>query len=81
MRYLEKLGFSNGIITDFFKPFFSGIFLETELETSSRMFEFVYKMFGEGDATLPKAGIEAIPKQLLTNLKTTSFIQKPVVGL
>jgi len=73
LEYLEKLGFSNGIITDFFKPFFSGIFLETQLETSSRMFEFVYKMFGEGDATLPKAGIEAIPKQLLTNLKTTSF--------
>ena len=72
-EYLEKLGFSNGIITDFFKPFFSGIFLETQLETSSRMFEFVYKMFGEGQATLPKAGIEAIPMQLLTNLKTTSF--------
>ena len=72
-EYLDKLGFSNGIITDFFKPFFSGIFLETQLETSSRMFEFVYKMFGEGQATLPKAGIEAIPKQLLTNLKTTSF--------
>jgi protoporphyrinogen oxidase len=73
LGYLEKLGFSNGIITDFFKPFFSGIFLESQLETSSRMFEFVYKMFGEGQATLPKAGIEAIPKQLLTNLKTTSF--------
>jgi len=72
-EYLEKLGISNGIITDFFKPFFSGIFLETQLETSSRMFEFVYKMFGEGQATLPKAGIEAIPMQLLTNLKTTSF--------
>ena len=72
-EYIEKLGFSNGIITDFFKPFFSGIFLETQLETSSRMFEFVYKMFGEGQATLPKAGIEAIPMQLLTNLKTTSF--------
>ena len=72
-EYLEKLGFSNGIITDFFKPFFSGIFLETQLETSSRMFEFVYKMFGEGQARLPKAGIEAIPMQLLTNLKTTSF--------
>jgi protoporphyrinogen oxidase len=73
LEYLKNLGFSNGIITDFFKPFFSGIFLETQLETSSRMFEFVYKMFGEGQATLPKAGIEAIPKQLLTNLKTTSF--------
>ena len=71
--YLKKLGFSEQIITDFFKPFFSGIFLETQLETSSRMFEFVYKMFGEGHATLPKFGIEAISKQLLENLKTTSF--------
>ena len=73
LSYLESFGFSEGIITDFFKPFFSGIFLETQLETSSRMFEFIYKMFGEGDATIPKAGIEAIPKQLLNNLKTTIF--------
>ena len=71
--YLTGLGFSDEIISDFFRPFFSGIFLETQLETSSRMFEFVYKMFGEGHATLPKLGIEAIPKQLLENLKTTSF--------
>ncbi|MDB4289682.1 FAD-dependent oxidoreductase [Flavobacteriaceae bacterium] len=73
LDYLINLGFSKEIITDFFKPFFSGIFLETQLETSSRMFEFVYKMFGEGHATIPKAGIEAIPKQLLNNLKTTTF--------
>lgn len=71
--YLMHLGFSNEMISDFFKPFFSGIFLETQLETSSRMFEFIYKMFGEGYATLPKAGIEAIPKQLLQNLKHTTF--------
>ncbi len=73
IAYLENLGFSKAIITDFFKPFFSGIFLETKLETSSRMFEFVYKMFGEGHATIPKAGIEAISKQLLNNLKNTTF--------
>lgn len=73
LEYLTDFGFSKEIMTDFFKPFFSGIFLETQLDTSSRMFEFVYKMFGEGDATIPKAGIEAIPKQLLNNLKTTTF--------
>ena len=66
-------GFSEEMISKFFKPFFSGIFLETKLETSSRMFEFVYKMFGEGYASLPKAGIEAIPQQLLRNLKNTSL--------
>jgi len=71
--YLMDLGFSFKMIEDFFTPFFSGIFLENRLETSSRMFEFVYKMFGEGYATLPKAGIGAIPKQLSQNLKQTVF--------
>ncbi|CAN0581271.1 unnamed protein product, partial [Ectocarpus sp. 12 AP-2014] len=54
LSYLTALDFSESIINDFFKPFFSGIFLEDQLETSSRMFEFVYKMFGEGSAALPK---------------------------
>jgi len=71
--YLTKFGFSKNMISDFIKPFFSGIFLETKLETSSRMFEFVYKMFGEGYATIPKSGMEAIPKQLLKQLKKTTF--------
>lgn len=70
--YLKEIGFSNAIITDFFTPFFSGIFLENKLETSSRMFEFVYKMFAEGNAALPKDGIEAIPKQLFEKLKSTT---------
>ncbi|SFJ40193.1 FAD-dependent oxidoreductase [Olleya namhaensis] len=73
LQYLTDFGFSEDMITRFFKPFFSGIFLEPNLETSSRMFEFVYKMFGEGFAALPKDGIEAIPKQLKGNLKQTTF--------
>lgn len=74
LQYLIDFGFSNEIIKKFFKPFFSGIFLESELQTSSRMFEFVYKMFGEGFAALPKSGIEAIPIQLKNNLKQTTFL-------
>lgn len=74
LSYLIDFGFSKEIIDNFFRPFFSGIFLEPNLETSSRMFEFVYKMFGEGSAALPKAGIEAIPKQLESNLKETTFL-------
>ena len=74
ISYLENIGFSETIITDFFIPFFSGIFLENKLDTSSRMFEFVYKMFGEGNAALPKDGIQAIPKQLFEKLKSTTII-------
>jgi|TARA_B110000238_G_scaffold1304_1_gene1204 protoporphyrinogen oxidase len=74
LQYLKNIGFSEEIIQNFFKPFFSGIFLEPNLETSSRMFEFVYKMFGDGLAVLPKDGIQAISNQLKNNLKNTEII-------
>ncbi|QXU42112.1 FAD-dependent oxidoreductase [Pedobacter sp. D749] len=62
--YLTSLNFSEQFITKFFRPFFSGIFLETELETSSRMFEFVFKMLSEGAAAVPALGMGEISKQL-----------------
>lgn len=73
LEMLQKLGFSNQLIKEFFKPFFSGIFLENELITSSRMFHFVFKMFAEGNAFIPKTGIEAIPLQLKEKLQQTNF--------
>lgn len=73
MAYLKQNGYSKTIIDRFFKPFYGGIFLDDRLETSSRMFEFVFKMFAEGEAVLPAEGMEAIPKQLKAKLKTTEF--------
>lgn len=74
LDYLRNYGFSETAISNFFKPFFAGIFLEPNLETSSRMFEFVYKMFGEGKAAIPKGGIEAIPRQIKSQLMQTNFL-------
>lgn len=73
MEYLQDKGFSQDIIANFFKPFFSGIFLEPDLRTSSRMFRFVFKMFGEGDAVIPENGMGEISKQLAGTLKQTRF--------
>ena len=73
LDYLQSKGFSGRIIEHFFRPFFGGIFLESELRTSSRMFEFVFKMFGDGHAAIPKQGIEEIPKQLQEGLKKTEL--------
>jgi len=72
--YLEKCGFSKKIIGNFFEPFFAGIFLETELLTSSRMFEFVFKMFAQGDVAIPESGIQEIPYQIAKKLTRTNFI-------
>lgn len=66
--FLRDFGFSDAIIQRFFRPFFSGVFLESELQTSSRMLQFVFAMFAVGDAALPAAGMEAIPRQLAAGL-------------
>ena len=63
-EYLKNEGFSDTIMSRFFWPFLTGIFLEDQLTTSSRMFEFVFKMFSEGDAAVPAKGMGMIPKQL-----------------
>ena len=71
--YLQEQGFSDDVLQTFFYPFFSGIYLEEELRSSSKKFEFVYKMFSEGLATIPKKGIQAIPNQLYGQLRNSTF--------
>ncbi|MEM7012485.1 MAG: NAD(P)/FAD-dependent oxidoreductase [Verrucomicrobiota bacterium] len=66
--YLEREGFSPSMIDGFFRPLYGGIFLERELQTPSRMFEFTFKMFAHGSATLPATGMQAIPNQLRDRL-------------
>ncbi len=65
---LRREGFSRELIDAFFLPFFGGVFLDSALETSSRLFAFVFKLFAEGEATLPAAGMQAIPRQLAERL-------------
>jgi len=74
LSYLRKLGFSDKFITKFFKPFFTGIFLEDRLATSSRMFEFVFKMLSEGDAAVPAKGMSSISQQLAAALTNEEIL-------
>lgn len=64
LAYLQDQGFSNAMIDKFFRPFFGGIFLEPQLETTSRKFAFFFKMFSQGDTAIPRLGMEELPKQL-----------------
>lgn len=65
---LRDAGFAETTIDRFFRPFFGGVFFDRELATSSRMFEFVFRMFSAGRAALPAAGMQAIPEQLAARL-------------
>jgi phytoene dehydrogenase-like protein len=69
LQRLRELKFSDKMIFEFFRPFLGGIFLETDLITSSRKFEFVFRMFSLGHAALPAVGMEAIPQQMAKRLK------------
>ena len=71
--YLRDCGFSEAIIDRFFRSFYGGIFLERALRTSSRMFEFTFKLFGQGSATVPAQGMGEIPKQLAALLPDGSI--------
>jgi phytoene dehydrogenase-like protein len=54
----------------FFSPFLAGIFLEHELTTSSRYFQFLFRMLAYGDAAVPENGMEMLPRQLAVRLKS-----------
>ena len=72
--YLRNFGFSDKFIENFFRPFFSGIFLEQELTTSSRLFQFLFKMFSEGNAAVPAEGMGKISEQLAAHLSADEII-------
>ncbi len=68
LEYLRDFGFSDAMIDVFFRSFYGGIFLERDLRISSRMFEFTFKMFSAGSATLPAHGMGEITRQLADRL-------------
>lgn len=72
-KFLEEYGFSAKMIERFFTPFFAGVFLERELVTSSRYFEFLFRMFAFGDAAVPENGMEMLPRQLAVQLKSSTL--------
>jgi phytoene dehydrogenase-like protein len=81
LQYLREFGFSDRIILNFFKPFFGGVFLEDDLNTSAEMFEFLFKMFSEGETAIPASGIGMIAKQLGETLEKDHLILNERVTL
>ena len=77
--YLTARGFSDRMIHTFFRPFMGGVFLDPSLETSSRMFEFVFRMFGAADVAVPARGMGALSGQLAADLPSGSIrLNSPV---
>jgi len=70
---LEAAGFGEEMIRGFFRPFFGGVLLNPELSDSSRIFRYIFRMFSEGDISIPARGMGEIPRQLARRLPPDSL--------
>lgn len=65
---LQAYDFSDAMVTRFFRPFLSGVFLETALSTPCWIFELVWGAFCRGATAVPKKGMGAIAQHLASTL-------------
>lgn len=90
--FLRRKGFSEKFLDNFARPFFGGIFLDRSLQTSARLFQFLFHTLASGDIIVPAEGIQRIPEQLAaalpqgslrTNAQVTEMVirQKRVEGV
>lgn len=68
-EFLKQHGFSDSIMASFFRPFFGGVTLDAGLSVPANYFLSLFGFFSTGSATLPKAGMQAIPEQMAAGLK------------
>ena len=80
LDFLKAEGFSEKIIQTFFIPFFSAISLDPKSEVSSRVFQYIFRIFAEGDVALPAHGMGSIPAQLAENFPDGSIRTAARVG-
>jgi hypothetical protein len=79
---LRRAGISGELIERLFRPFLAGVFLEDELETSSRLFHLVWRSMLRGSLCLPRHGIQAVPGRLETALPPATIrLETPVSEL
>jgi protoporphyrinogen oxidase len=70
---MHEAGFSDEFITRLAVPFLGGVFLEANLDTSSRFFRFVFQMFAQAAGAVPALGMQEIPEQIARSLPAGSL--------
>lgn len=68
LESLRDRGFSLFAIERFFRPFFGGVFIDPDLNTSSRLLEIFFRCFTAGPAVLPNDGMGKLGTSLATRL-------------
>jgi phytoene dehydrogenase-like protein len=65
---LRAAGVGEEALERFFRPFLAGVLLESELATSSRYLDLLWRSFARGRIGLPVAGMQAVGEQLAARL-------------
>lgn len=65
---LRRAGVDRDLMERVLRPFLSGVFLESELQTSRRFLDVVLKSFVKGTPAVPAKGMQQIPEQLAAGL-------------
>ena len=75
-------GFGRAFVDRFARPFWGGILLDPALGTAVGPLRFTLKMFVQGRAVLPDAGVQAVPQRLARRVPPTAIrLNQPVEGL
>lgn len=61
-------GFSAAAVDRFLRPFLAGVLLESELATSRRFVDLIWRSFVRGSSVLPATGIGEVARQLAAQL-------------
>ncbi|GAB3942847.1 hypothetical protein GCM10027614_30610 [Micromonospora vulcania] len=61
---LRRAGLSDAIIEELLRPFLSGVLIDRELATSSRVLAMVLRSFARGRIGLPAEGMAALPRTI-----------------
>jgi phytoene dehydrogenase-like protein len=65
---LRAAGVGDQALERFFRPFLAGVLLESDLATSSRYLDLVWRSFVRGRVGLPAAGMQSVGEQLAARL-------------
>lgn len=71
---LVEAGVDEELLTKLLRPFLSGVFLESKLETSRIFLDDVLASFFSGTPALPDAGMGAISEQLASNFSSAKLL-------
>ncbi|MBC7421178.1 MAG: FAD-dependent oxidoreductase [Bdellovibrio sp.] len=72
--FLKDFGFSENFIELFWRPFLTGIFLDSELEIGEQFFKFLMRCFSTGKVSVPENGMVELPLQMAKLIPQENFL-------